>query len=113
MDMEKVNAFMERSRRMRMNDNFEVPEYADAYWNDLSDFIVSDLAGAIEFLCNDDSCTADVFVEWSSVFDDVARKSQSREFVEALKVAARRFPKACEEYSIVKCIEFAEDELLD
>ena len=40
MDMEKVNAFMERSRRMRMNDNFEVPEYADAYWNDLSDFII-------------------------------------------------------------------------
>ena len=64
-------------------------------------------------MCEDPDCTSEIFTDWSEVFDDVARKTQSREFVEALKVAAKRFPDACKEYNIEGCIGFAEDELLD
>lgn len=113
MDKKRVKYFMSRRHLMEKNNHFEVPGYADAYWKDLSDFIASDISGAIKFMCEDADCTADVFIEWSSVFDDVARESQSREFVEALKVAAKRFPEACEKYNIAGCIEFAEDELID
>ena len=113
--MDKQKVFDFRKRRLIMDENchFEVPQYADAYWNDLADFIASDIPGAIKFMCEDPDCDGETFADWSSVFDVVARKTQSREFVEALKVAARRFPEACAKYSIQAFIEFAEDELLD
>lgn len=113
MDKQKILDIAKRRRHI-----FEVSQDEDDYGldkirNELSDLIVSDISGAIKFMCEDPDCDDEIFSDWSEVFDDVARKSQSREFVAALKVAAKRFPKACEEYSIMKCIEFAEDELLD
>ena len=63
--------------------------------NELAELIASDVSAAIKFMCEDPDCSGNVFAWWSEVFDEVARKTQSREFVEALKVAARHFPEAC------------------
>ena len=113
--MDKQKVFEIIKRREYIEDVSQGEDYIgiEKVCDELIDLIISDIPGAIKFMCDDPDCNASVFTRWSEVFDDVARKSQSREFVEALKVAARRFPKACEEYSIMKCIEFAEDELLD
>ncbi len=75
--------------------------------------VAPDIPGAIRVMCEDPDCDGEILSWWSEVFDDVARKSQSRAFVEALKVAAKRFPDACAKYNIAGNIAFAEDELLD
>ena len=111
MDKSKILAFRDRHDFMDRNYQFELPDYADAYWRELSDFIASDIPGAIRFMCEDADCNDEIFSDWSEVFDAVARKTQSREFVEALKVAARRFPDACAKYNIAGSIALAEDEL--
>ena len=113
--MDKQKVFDIIKRRENIEDASQGEDYVGIGQvnEELIALIVSDIPGAIKFMCKDPDCDDNIFSWWSEVFDDVARKSQSREFVEALKVAAKRFPKACEEYSIMKCIEFAEDELLD
>ncbi len=113
MDKQKIKAFYERNMKIHETCQNELPGVMETYWDELSDFIASDIPGAINFMCEDSDCNDEIFSDWSEVFDDVARKTQSREFVEALKVAVRRFPKACEQYSIAYSIECAEDELLD
>ena len=113
MDKQKIKAFYERNVKLHDTCQNELPGVMEEYWEELSNFIASDIPGAIAFICEDPDCDEEIFADWSEVFDDVARKTQSREFVEALKVAARRFPAACDKYSIAYCIECAEDELLD
>lgn len=56
-------------------------------------------------------CTGEIFSDWSEVFDDVVRKSHSREFVEALPIAAERFAEASAHYNLKSAIEAAQAEL--
>lgn len=113
MDKEKVFDIIKRRQHISQvsqdEDDYGIRKVCD----ELTDLIASDIPGAIKFMCEDSDCDGEIFSWWSEVFDDVARKSQSREFVEALKVAAKRFPDACAKYNIAACIEFAEDELLE
>ena len=113
MDKQKVFDIIKRREHIA-----EVSQDEDDYGiskinDELSELIASDVSAAIKFMSEDPDCSGNVFAWWSEVFDDVVRKTQSREFVEALKVAAKRFPEVCAEYGIAECIEFAEDELLD
>ena len=80
--------------------------------NELAELIASDVSDVIKFMCEDPDCSGNVFAWWSEVFDEVARKTQSREAVEALKVAARRFPEACAKYNIAESIGFAKKNYL-
>ena len=69
------------------------------------------LQETIQFL--DNECTAEQLAWLSEVFDPISAKLQSWEFIDALKRAADRFPKACEEYSIRDFILSAEGQLDD
>ena len=113
MDKQKIQDFAKRRQQIFEWSQDEDYVGLDALWDELSDFIAADIPGAIKFMCDDPDCNDEIFSDWSEVFDDVARKTQSREFVDALKVAAKRFPKACEDYNIAGSIEFAEYELQD
>ena len=112
MDKQKVDDFYAHSVALHEKGLNELPEIMDAYWDELSDFIASDIRGAIQFLCEDVACTEEIFLDWSSVFEDVVRKTQSREFIKGIKRAATRFPEACIRGNIKACIKFAEEELL-
>lgn len=111
MDLEKIKAFVKE--RFELHESFREESEAimDDYWNRLSDFIASDVAGAIDFMCNSPDCTGEIFADWSEVFDDVVRKSQSKEFVDALPLAAERFRDECKQVGIACSIECARDEL--
>lgn len=113
MDKEKALEFYARGVSLYEKGLDDLPDIMDAYWDELSDFIASDISGAIQFLCEDSACTDEIFLDWSSVFEDVVRKTQSREFINGIKRAAKRFPKASAQGNIPTCIAFAEAELND
>ena len=97
----------------RKNHLDEVPNYEDvslAIKPEIALF-TRNLQETIQFLDND--CTEDQLSWMMEVFEKISAKLQSWEFIDALKRAADRFPKACEEYSIRDFILFAEGQLND
>lgn len=113
MDKSKIIEIAQKRKRLWDETQDEYDYGIQQVCDELTNLIVSDLPGAIKFMCEDPDCDDEIFADWSEVFDDVVRKTQSKEFLEALKVAAKRFPEACAKYSIAYSIECAEDELLD
>lgn len=67
--------------------------------------MTKDIAATIDFL--DNGCTEEQFVWFSEIFDEVAAKSKSSEFIAALRRAAERFPEAVEKYNIRYFIDSA------
>ena len=53
-------------------------------------------------------CTADEFSWLSEVFDDVAKKTQSRAFVDCLYRVAKKYPEECKKYNIDRVIQYTE-----
>ena len=97
----------------RKNHLDEVPNYEDISlaMKPEIELFTRNLQETIQFLDND--CTADQLSWMMEVFEKISAKLQSWEFIDALKRAADRFPKACEEYSIRDFILFAEGQLDD
>lgn len=112
MDIAKVKEFLKERRELHESQREEAEWIMDDYYDRITDFIIADIHGAIEFMTQSPECTDEIFTDWSEVFDDVVRKSQSKAFVDALPVAAKRFPAACKKYNIDYSIEYARGELL-
>lgn len=85
-------------------DNFIVAGDTAA-WENLTNFLSEDIASSIVFLENE--ATADEICWVSEVFDDVAAKTQSKDFVEALHRIHDKLPEE-ERKSIESSIKFAE-----
>lgn len=68
--------------------------------------ITEDINKSIEFLDND--CTAEQFSWLSEVFDEIAEATRSKEFIEALKRLAEKYPEETKTYNIMSFIESAE-----
>ena len=111
MNIKKIQAFNAERIELHQSMREESGEVMEAYWARLANFIASDMAGAIDFMCNSPDCTDEIFSDWSEVFDDVARMTQSRRFVDALDPAAQRFPAAMRKYNIAGSIASARAEL--
>lgn len=111
MDIEKILAFNKENVDIHAKGWEELPGVMEDYWDRLSTYIASDISGAIDFLCNSKECTAEIFLDWSEVFDDVVRKSNSREFADSLMKAYERFAAECEDYDIPGIIDYAKGEL--
>ena len=97
----------------RKNHLDEVPNYEDISlaMKPEIELFTRNLQETIQFLDND--CTADQLSWMMEVFEKISAKLQNWEFIDALKRAADRFPKACEEYSIRDFILSAEGQLDD
>jgi hypothetical protein len=80
-------------------------------WQKEIEILSRNMDETISFLEND--CTADEFSWLSEVFDDVAEKTQSRLFVDALHRVARKFPEECKKYYIDRVLQYADGALLD
>ena len=74
-------------------------------WKEMTDIFSADINKTILFL---DVCTADEFSWLSEVFEDIAKKTNSMEFVSALKKTASKYPKETQQYNIVDFIDSAE-----
>lgn len=72
----------------------------------LIDVLSEDIAGTNEYLRTE--CTADEFSWISEVFDEIAEKTQSKEFIAALRFLAQRYPEETKMYNIIPFIDSAE-----
>lgn len=70
----------------------------------------NNIEGTILFL---DICTGDEFVWLSEVFDSIASKTRSKDFILAIKKTAEKYPAETREYNIVSFIKSAECIVLD
>ena len=69
--------------------------------------MTADIQDTVDFLDHD--CTEEQFIWLSEVFDEIAEKTKSPEFIEALHRAALRFPEATEKYNIQYFIDCASE----
>ncbi len=89
--------------------------FDECYWqleeydNEFSSYISNHLVEAINFIKND--CTADEFSWMSEIWDDVVKKTKSKEFVDCIKATAKKFPEECAKYNIQGSIDDAESYL--
>lgn len=71
----------------------------DSWCERTSDFIVEHLSETIEFIKNE--CTADEFSTIAiSLAEDITEKTKSKEFVDSIEEASKKFPKESETYYI-------------
>jgi hypothetical protein len=77
----------------------------DQIIQDVIQLMTRDITATINFLDND--CTEEQFVWFSEIFDEVAEKSKSSEFIAALRRTAERYPEAVEKYNIRYFIDSA------
>ncbi len=75
------------------------------------EILTRNISDTILFLRND--CTADEFIWLSEVFDEVAKITDSIEFIESLYFVAQKYPEETGKYYILNCIKYAEGELSD
>lgn len=77
-------------------------------WENETAVLTENMAETIAFF--DGECTYDEFLWLGEVFDDVAERTQSKEFMECLYRSAKRFHRDTEEFGgILTSIKIAED----
>lgn len=74
--------------------------------SDLVDIVCEDMNSTIQYLLT--SCTADEFSWLSEVFDDVVARNPRRDFIEALRFLASKYPEETTTYNIATFIDSAE-----
>lgn len=99
-------------------------------WEREVQLVTEDMPGALDFIMNE--CTDEEFIFLGEIFDEIARKSQSREFIDTIKertaaISADSFSKNTFKSGLFDndtdfnefinrleiCIEFAEYNMLD
>lgn len=95
--------------RQHLHDTYasEVPGVLEKHWGELTRLLVEDMDATVVYLKSSE-VTADELADISEVFDDVVEFCPSLEFIEAARLAAKRFPKACLDYNILPLLDAAE-----
>ena len=62
------------------------------------ELMTKNIEETIAFLDND--CTEEQFIWLSEVFDEIAQRTRSKSFIDALVRASKKYPKATEKYNI-------------
>ncbi len=75
----------------------------------LIDVLCEDMDGTLQYLQSD--CTADEFSWISEVFDEIALRSKSRDFINALRFLSAKYPEEARKYNIIPFIDSAELQL--
>lgn len=74
-------------------------------WKEMTDLFSADIRKTIQFLA---ICTADDFVWMSEIVEDIAKRTHSKDFVDALRKTADKYPEETKQYNVVDFIESAE-----
>ncbi len=90
----------------RRNTDDEWDSGVEQCWEQEVNILSEDIQQTIAFLDND--CTADEFSWLSEIFDRVAEKTKSRDFIECLYRVSRKFPEECSTYNVLEFIKGAE-----
>lgn len=74
-------------------------------WGEMISLFSNDIEKTILFIKTD--CTADEFVWLSEIFEEIAEKTKSKEFIDCLYETARKFPDETKQYNIISFIDDA------
>lgn len=80
--------------------------FIEQCWEEETEILSRNIDDTIDFL--DNECTADEFSWLSEVFDDVAERTQSREFVDCLYRIADKYHEELSDTHIVENLKYAE-----
>ena len=72
----------------------------------ITELFANNMSDALRFL--DIECTADEFSWLSEVFEDIAEKTQSGDFIAALRRLAEKYPEETQSYNVISFIDSAE-----
>lgn len=103
----KLCKFLALRKKMHPENDWQ----QDDFWNKFSDFYADNMKVANDWVRND--CSADDFSWLSEVFEDIAEKSQSKDFINCIEETSKKFPEECEKYSIMFSIECAKGMMND
>ena len=98
---EEFNALILRRKSIEGDIDYD----NDQIIQDTIQLMTRDISATIDFLEND--CTEEQFIWFSEIFDEVAEKSKSGEFIAVLRRVAERFPQAVKKYNIDYFIDSA------
>ena len=98
---EEFNALILRRKSIEGDVDYENEQIIQ----DAIQLMIKDITATISFLDND--CTEEQFVWLSEIFDEIAERSNSSEFITALRRVAKRFPEAVRKYNIEYFIDSA------
>lgn len=74
-------------------------------WDKMVILFSNDIEKTILFIKTD--CTADEFVWLSEIFEEIAEKTKSKEFINCLYETSKKFPDETEQYNIISFIDDA------
>ena len=74
---------------------------------EMIDLLAEDVNATISFL--DNECSESQFIWMSEIFDEIAEKTKSKDFIEALRRVAKKNPEAVEKYNLEYFIDSAEE----
>ena len=111
MDIERFREIIKERIRIAEECADEWDYGIEKCWKEEIDILSEDIPSSIEFL--KDECTADEYSWISEIIDDLAERTNSREFVECYKSLMEKFPEECRTYNISGSIEIAEAALRD
>ena len=92
------------AKRASVNDEWQ--DEVNRCWNEMVDYFSKDIERTNQFIKTD--CTADELSWLSEVFEQIARKTHSSSFIDAIKYAADKYPEETETYNIHNFIDAAE-----
>ena len=74
---------------------------------EMIDLLTEDVPATVSFL--DNECSESQFIWMSEIFDEIVEKTKSKDFIEALRRTARKYPEATEKYNLEYFIDSAEE----
>lgn len=74
---------------------------------EMIDLLTTDINETVSFL--DNECSESQFIWMSELFDEIAERTKSKVFIEALRRVAKKYPKATAEYNINYFIDCAQE----
>lgn len=98
---EKIRVIIEK--RAATNDEWQAG--VEKCWSELTEALTEDIEATRKFLLED--CTADEASWVSEVYDDIVRKTQSREYIDILRKSIERFPEEAEKHRMSENLDIA------
>ena len=83
----------------------------EQWWNHVTDFVSEKMNDLFSFIENEIS--ADEFSTLSEIWDDVAKKTQNKQFIFVLHKAIQKFPEESEKYHLEEFLDDAKWEILE
>ena len=106
MNIEKFREIIKERIRISVECNDEWDYGIESCWKQEIEILTEDIQSSIIFLQNE--CTADEYSWISEVIEDIAEKTNNRDFILCYKSLMSKYPEECSKYNIAGSIEYAE-----